>query len=244
MLPGEGLSFRSVIDKPFPDSDALNAISLTETGDTMADFELAATPRDEFGKGASRRLRRADRTPAVIYGHGTDPVHISLPGKETFLLLRQSNVLLTINIEGQKKSITALPKQVQRDPITGFLEHIDLLIVKKGEKVSVDVALTVVGEAERGSLVNQDLTSLPVLAPATDIPNEIEVSIEGLVVGDEILAGALTLPEGVVSEQDPESMVLNIAPMPVAEPEPELEDAEGETAEDAEESDEADEDSE
>ncbi len=192
----------------------------------MAD-KLTATPRTEFGKGASRRLRRNDKTPAVIYGHGTDPVHVSLPGKETFLLLRQSNVLLTISIEGEKKSITALPKQVQRDPITGFLEHIDLLIVKKGEKVSVDVALTVVGEAERGSLVNQDLTSLPVLAPATDIPQEIEVSIEGLVVGDQILAGDVVLPEGVVSEQDPESMVLNVAPQPVAEPEPELEDAEG-----------------
>ncbi len=207
----------------------------------MAD-RLTATPRTEFGKGASRRLRRNDKIPTVIYGHGTDPVHVSLPGKETFLLLRQSNVLLTIDIEGQK-SITALPKQVQRDPITGFLKHVDLLIVKKGEKVNVDVALTVVGEAERGALVNQDLTSLPVLAPATNIPSEIEVSVEGLEVGDQILAGDLVLPEGVVSEQDPESMVLNIAPQPVAEPEPELEDAEGDivdsdTGEDADEDDE------
>ena len=209
----------------------------------MADFKLTAFPRDEFGKGASRRLRRDDKIPAVVYGHGSDPVHVSLPGKETFLLLRQSNVLLSITIEGEKKSITTLPRQIQRDPITGFLEHIDLLIVKKGEKVSVDVAITIVGEAERGALVNQDLNSLPVLAPATDIPNEIEVSIEGLVVGDEILAGDIVLPEGVVSEQDPESMVLNIAPMPTAEPEPELEDVEGETDED-EESDEDAEDSE
>ncbi|MGO1384469.1 MAG: 50S ribosomal protein L25/general stress protein Ctc [Arachnia sp.] len=201
----------------------------------MADFKLAAFPREEFGKGASRRLRRDDKIPAVVYGHGTDPVHISLPGKETFLLLRQSNLLLTITVEGQKKAITALPRQIQRDPITGFLEHLDLLIVRKGEKVSVEVAITVVGEAERGSLVNQDLTSLSVLAPATNIPNEIEVSIEGLVVGDNILAGDVVLPEGVVSEQDPEAMVLNIAPMPVAEPDPEVEDAEGETAEDSDE---------
>lgn len=201
----------------------------------MADFKLTAFPREEFGKGASRRLRRDDKIPAVVYGHGTDPVHISLPGKETFLLLRQSNVLLTITVEGQKEAITALPRQIQRDPITGFLEHLDLLVVLKGEKVSVDVAITVVGEAERGSLVNQDLTSLAVLAPATNIPNEIEVSIEGLVVGDHILAGDVVLPEGVVSEQDPEAMVLNIAPMPVAEPEPEVEGAEGETAENSEE---------
>ncbi len=198
----------------------------------MAEFKLTATPRNEFGKGASRRLRRADKIPAVLYGHGTDPVHVSLPGKETFLLLRQSNVLLTITIEGEKKSITALPKQVQRDPITSFLEHIDLLIVKKGEKVSVEVPLTVVGEAERGALVNVDLTSLLVLAPATSIPNEIEVSIEGLVVGDQILAGDVKLPEGVVYEHDPEAMVLNVAPMPTAEPEPTVEvDEEADAAE-------------
>lgn len=220
----------SVIDKLSP---AVNPFCEHNTRRYTVADKLTAAPRDEFGKGASRRLRRADLIPAVIYGHGSDPVHIALPGKETFLLLRQSNVLLTITIEGQKKAITALPKQVQRDPITGFLKHIDLLIVKKGEKVSVDVALTIVGEAERGSLISQDLNSLPVLAPATDIPNEIEVSIEGLVVGDHILAGDIILPEGVVSEQDPESMVLSIAPMPVAEPEPDLEPAEGETAEDA-----------
>lgn len=193
----------------------------------MADFKLTAFPRNEFGKGVSRRLRRDDKIPAVIYGHGADPVHVSLPGKETFLLLRQSNVLLKITIEGEEKAITTLPKQIQRDPITGFLKHIDLLIVKKGEKVSVDVAITIVGEAERGALVNQNLTSLPVLAPASNIPNEIEVSIEGLEVGDHILAGDVVLPEGVVSEQDPESMVLNIAPMPTAEPEPASEAAEG-----------------
>lgn len=206
----------------------------------MAEFKLTATPRTEFGKGASRRLRRADLIPAVLYGHGTDPQHISLPGKETFLMLRQSNVLMEITVEGSKKKITALPKQVQRDPITNFLEHIDLVIVKAGEQVSVEVPLTVVGEAERGALVNVDLTSLSVLAPATSIPNEIEVSIEGLVVGDQILAGDVVLPEGVVSETDPEYMVLNVAPMPTAEPEP----ADTEEAEDEEEDSEDSEDDE
>ncbi len=222
---------KSVIDKLSP---AVAPGDHYNTGDTVAQFKLTATTRDEFGKGASRRLRRADKIPAVLYGHGTDTVHLCLPGKETFLLLRQSNVLLTITIEGQKKAITALPKQVQRDPITGFLEHIDLLIVKKGEKVSVEVPLSFVGEAERGALVNVDLNSLLVLAPASSIPNEIEVSLDDLVVGDQILAGDVVLPEGVVSEQDPEAMVLNVAPMPTAEPEPDLEPAEGETAEDAE----------
>lgn len=206
----------------------------------MAEFKLTATPRTEFGKGASRRLRRDDKVPAVIYGHGTEPQHISLPGKDTFLMLRQSNVLMEITIEGQNKKITALPKQVQRDPITSFLEHIDLIIVRAGEKVSVEVPLTVVGEAERGALVNLDLTSLLVLAPATSIPNEIEVSIEGLEIGDQILAGDLVLPEGVVSETDPEHMVLNVSPPPVAEPEP----TEDEEVEDAEEDTEDDEDDE
>ncbi|MEO7588230.1 MAG: 50S ribosomal protein L25/general stress protein Ctc [Arachnia sp.] len=200
----------------------------------MAEFQITATTRTQFGKGASRRLRRAGEVPAVLYGHGTDPQHIALPGKETFLMLRHANVLMEITIEGQKKAIMALPKQVQRDPITSFVEHIDLLIVKKGEKVSVEVPLTIVGEAERNALVNVDLTSLLVLAPATSIPAEIEVSIDGLVVGDQILAGDVKLPEGVVYEHDPEAMVLNVAPQPVAEPETkvadestEVEDGEG-----------------
>ncbi|RMB62181.1 50S ribosomal protein L25/general stress protein Ctc [Tessaracoccus antarcticus] len=190
----------------------------------MAEFQITATTRTEFGKGASRRLRRAGEVPAVLYGHGTDPQHIALPGKETFLMLRHANVLMEITVEGQKERIMALPKQVQRDPITSFVDHIDLLIVKKGEKVSVEVPLTVVGEAERNSLVNIDLTSLLVLAPATNIPAEIEVSIEGLVIGDQILAGDVKLPEGVVYEHDPEAMVLNVAPQPVAEPAPSVAD--------------------
>ncbi|MGV8846412.1 50S ribosomal protein L25/general stress protein Ctc [Tessaracoccus sp.] len=184
----------------------------------MAEFKLHATTRTEFGKGPSRRLRRDGGIPAVVYGHGTEPQHIALPAQETFLMLRQSNVLMEISIEGQKTPFMALPKQVHRDPITSLIEHIDLVIVRAGEKVSVEVPLTVVGEAERGALVNIDLTSLLVLAPATSIPNEIEVSVEGLVVGDQILAGDVKLPDGVVYEHDPEAMVLIVAPMPVAEP--------------------------
>lgn len=208
----------------------------------MADHTLTASTRTEFGKGASRRLRRDGATPAVLYGHGTDPVHIALPGKETFLMLRQANVLIELNIDDSKEPVMALPKQVTRDPITGFLVHVDLVLVKKGEKVTVEVPLILVGEAERGALVNHDLVTLTVLAPATDIPEEIEVSIEGLVIGDQILAGDLKMPEGVESLQEPDHLVINITPPPTVELEtPSDEDAEvveeGEEGEEGEDED-------
>lgn len=193
----------------------------------MANPRLEANARTEFGKGAARRTRRAGQIPAVIYGHGTDPVHLALPGQETFLTLRQANVLLEIIVDGGKP-VMALPRQIQRDPITGGIDHVDLIIVKAGEKVSVEVALEVVGEAERGSLVNVDLNSLTVFAPATDIPEVIEVDIEGLVIGDQILVGDLKLPEGVEAQLEADVMVLNVTPPPVVVEETEA--AEGEEA--------------
>ncbi|MGA4508041.1 50S ribosomal protein L25/general stress protein Ctc [Propionibacteriaceae bacterium G1746] len=179
----------------------------------MAEITLAAQSRTEFGKGAARRLRRDGQVPAVLYGHGTDPVHIALPGHETLLALRTANALLSIEIDGKAGQL-ALPKQVQRDPIKGFIEHVDLLIVKRGEKVSVDVPLIVVGDAESGSMVGVDLQSITVLAPATSIPGEIEVSVEGLTPGTQILLGAIALPEGVEAEGDPETLVINITNAP------------------------------
>ncbi|HEU5044119.1 MAG TPA: 50S ribosomal protein L25, partial [Nocardioidaceae bacterium] len=112
----------------------------------MSESKIQAEPRTEFGKGAARRIRRADKVPAVLYGHGTPPVHITLPGHETMLALKHGgvNALLTIVVEG--KSQLALPKQVQRDPIKGFLEHLDLIVVKRGEKVTVEVPVHVVGD--------------------------------------------------------------------------------------------------
>lgn len=183
----------------------------------MADLKLSATTRTEFGKGAARRIRRAGDVPAVLYGHGTDPVHITLPGQETFLALRSANVLLEIAIEGTKKPVMALPKQVQRDVLTHFIEHVDLLIVKAGEKVTVEVALVLTGEAQRDGLVNHDLTSLTVEAPATNIPAEIEVPIDDMAVGDSITVADLKLPEGVETSVDPEQLVLNVVPAPVAD---------------------------
>lgn len=199
----------------------------------MANVKLAAATRTEFGKGAARKLRRAEQIPAVIYGHGTDPVHVSLPNKETFLALRNANVLLEISIDDAKKPVLALPKQVQRDPITGFLEHVDLLLVKASEKVAVDVPINFIGEpAGKDSLVNHELMALPVLAPATQIPSEIEVSVDGLEVGAQILVSDLTLPEGVEANVDPEHLVVSIN-IADAEPVEDAEAAEGEAAEDA-----------
>jgi len=198
----------------------------------VANPKLSAITRTEFGKGAARRTRRAGQTPAVLYGHGTDPVHVALPAQETFLILRQANVLLEVSVDGGEPTL-ALPKQVQRDPISGAVEHVDLLLVKKGEKVVVEVALEVVGEAERGSLVNQDLNTLSVLAPATDIPETIEVSIDGLVIGDQILVSDLKLPEGVEAQDEADLLVVGINPPVVVDlDEPtEGDAAEGEAAE-------------
>lgn len=192
----------------------------------MADIKLSAVTRTEFGKGAARRLRRAGQTPAVLYGHGTETVHLALPARETFLALRAANALITLTLDGDKP-VLALPKQVQRHPILPLIEHVDLVLVSVGEKVSVDVPLNIVGEAERGGMVNQDITSLTVLAPATNIPTELEVSIEGLEVGAQITVADLKLPEGVEADVDGETLVVSIVVPPSAEGET----AEGEAAE-------------
>ena len=182
----------------------------------MADAKLTATTRTEFGKGAARRLRRAGQTPAVVYGHGIDPMHLALPAHETFLALRTANALLEIAVEGEAKPILALPKQITRDPILPAIEHLDLILVKAGEKVTVDVQLILVGEAESGTLVNQDLVALSVLAPATDIPTEFEVSVQGLEVGAQILVSDIVLPEGVETAIEGDTLVLSVVPAPVA----------------------------
>ena len=197
----------------------------------MADVNLTATTRTEFGKGASRRLRRAGSTPAVLYGHGTDPVHLALPARETFLALRQANVLLQITVEGQK-AFLALPKQVQRHAILHSIDHIDLVLIKAGEKVTVDVPLTFTGEAERGTLVNHELNTLSVLAPAASIPTEFVVSIEGLSSGSHLTVGDIPLPEGVEAAVPLVVVVVSVGQAPVQDlgDEPEAAAAEGAVA--------------
>ncbi|MGI8456998.1 MAG: 50S ribosomal protein L25/general stress protein Ctc [Propionibacteriaceae bacterium] len=193
----------------------------------MPEVKLTAELRTEFGKGAARRIRRAHLVPAVLYGHGTDPVHISLPGHETALALRQANALLSVGINGTDQ--LALPKQVQRDPLRGTIEHVDLLIVRRGEKVTVDVAIAIVGEAAPGSLVVVGANSVPIEAEATHIPTQIEVDIEGLEAGTQILAKDLKLPSGSILEIDPETLIINVTQRQSAESlEAELAEAESE----------------
>ncbi|WP_425310083.1 50S ribosomal protein L25/general stress protein Ctc [Ammonicoccus fulvus] len=169
---------------------------------------LKAELRNEFGKGASRRLRREHKVPAVMYGHGADPVHLALPGHETLLALRVANALLSIDIDG--KAQLALAKQVQRDPIKGHLKHVDLIIVRRGEKVTVDVPVTVIGEAAPETVVMVDAMTVALEVEATHIPEQIEVSVEGLEAGSQILAKDLQLPEGAAVHGDEELLIVNV----------------------------------
>jgi large subunit ribosomal protein L25 len=181
----------------------------------VPEVKLTAELRTEFGKGAARRIRRAHKVPAVLYGHGSDPIHISLPGHETLLALRTANALLSIDLNG--KSQLALPKQVQRDPLKHTIEHVDLVIVRRGEKVVVDVPLHVEGEAGDDTLVVVDHNSIAVEAEATHLPQQIVVSIESLPAGTQILAKDLQLPSGVTLNMDPETLVVNVTNAPSAE---------------------------
>jgi large subunit ribosomal protein L25 len=181
----------------------------------VSEVRIVAEPRTEFGKGGARRTRRAGKVPAVIYGHGTAPRHIALPARDFAHAIKGGvNTLLTIDIEG--KSELALPKAIQRDPLRGTFEHVDLLLVRRGEKVTVEIPVILVGEASKDGLVNQDLTSLTIEAEATHIPDRIEVSIDGMQVGDHVLAGQVELPSGATLIGDAEAMVVGIVATPSA----------------------------
>ncbi len=181
----------------------------------MSEVRIPAEPRTEFGKGAARRTRRAHKVPAVLYGHGIAPRHISLPGHELMLALKTPNVLLSLDL-GDGQSELALPRDVQRDPIKGFIEHVDLITVSRGEKVVVDVPVQVTGEPAAGALTVVDHQVLSVEAEATHIPESVEVSIEGLEPGTQVHAGEVDLPEGVTLNEDPEGLLVNVTVAPTA----------------------------
>ncbi|MFI5932787.1 50S ribosomal protein L25/general stress protein Ctc [Actinoplanes sp. NPDC051494] len=164
----------------------------------MSEVKISAEPRTEFGKGGARRTRRAGLVPAVLYGHGEAPVHIALPAREFAAAIRHGglNQVFTIDVVGGNGATLALPKAIQRDPIKDTYEHVDLIIVKRGEKVQVDVPITLVGEAARNTLVQNDSNTLSVTAEAMHLPSSIEVSIEGLEAGTQITAGDVQLPTG------------------------------------------------
>lgn len=193
----------------------------------MSEVKLSAELRHEFGKGAARRIRRASKVPAVLYGHGSAPVHLTLPGHDTMLALKTPNVLLALDIEG--RSELAIPKHVQRDVLKGFVEHVDLLMVRRGEKVTVDVAVHVTGEAAPETVVTTEHPSLSVEAEATHIPEGFEVSVEGAAAGTQVHAKDVPLPEGVTLVTDPEVLVVNVTAAVTAEKlEAELAEAEAE----------------
>ena len=176
----------------------------------MAEVKIAAVARTEFGKGAARRARRDGLVPAVLYGHGSDPVHVSLPGHDTLLALRVANALLSISIDGKAAQL-ALPKQVQRNPVKGTVEHVDLVIVKRGEKVTVEVPLHVIGaddKADRVIVMDQQTITLEV--EATNIPAAIEIDVTALGIGDSIAAKDLNLPEGAVFPGEPDDLMLSV----------------------------------
>lgn len=174
----------------------------------MAEIKLVAETRSDFGKGAARRLRREGQIPAVLYGHGSDPLHVALPGHQTTLALRQANALFAVELDG--KTQLAVVKDVQRDAIGTVIEHIDLLIVKKGEKIAVDVPVVVVGESAPGTIHLVESQTLSVEAEATHLPQSIEVSIEGLEAGTVITAAAIALPAGVSLLADAEHIVVTV----------------------------------
>ncbi|MEO8261413.1 MAG: 50S ribosomal protein L25/general stress protein Ctc [Pseudolysinimonas sp.] len=172
------------------------------------DNKLAAEVREQFGKGFARRIRAAGRIPAVIYGHGTEPQHVSLPGHEVGLILRKANQVLELDIAG--KTQLALVKDVQKDPVRQIIEHLDLVIVRKGEKVTIDVPVHVEGESAVGTIAALDSNTLSVEAEATHIPERIIVNIDGAEEGTQIFAKDLTLPEGTTLVSDPDTLVINV----------------------------------
>jgi large subunit ribosomal protein L25 len=176
----------------------------------VSEVRLAAEPRTEFGKGAARRTRRAGKIPAVLYGHGSDPQHVALPALEFARVVREqgSNAILSLDMDGRPQ--LALTKTVTVHPLRRYIEHVDLLIVRRGEKVVVDIHIVITGNPGPDALVTQELGTLQVEADALTIPDEIEVSVQDAVVGTRVLAGEVPLPPGVELRTDPEYLVVNI----------------------------------
>jgi large subunit ribosomal protein L25 len=204
----------------------------------MATEKIPAETRPEFGKGAARRIRRADKIPAVVYGHGNDTVHVTLPGHDTMMALKHggANALLELDIDGQSQ--LALTKAVQIDPIRRIIEHIDFVAVRRGEKVTVDVPVHLHGSAASETLVVTENSTVQIEAEATAIPERIEISIDGLPAGTQILAGQLELPSGSTLLVDPETLIVNITEQQSEEAlEAELEEAEAEAGIEREEHD-------
>ena len=174
----------------------------------MPEVRIEAEPRTEFGKGASRRTRREGRVPAVLYGQGADSRHFTLPGHDLMIALKTPNVL--IRIEGVGKTALVLPKSVQRDAIRGSIEHVDLIEVRRGEKVTVEIPIRVSGDVFSGGVLDQQLVQLSVEAEATHLPDGVDVDVEGAEIGTAVHAKDIALPSGTTLITDPEALVLHV----------------------------------
>ncbi|MEU7619099.1 50S ribosomal protein L25/general stress protein Ctc [Micromonospora rifamycinica] len=184
----------------------------------MSEVKISAEPRTEFGKGGARRTRRAGKVPAVLYGHGEKPKHIALPAREFAAAIRKggANQLFAIEVSDGTQ-VLALPKAIQRDPIRDSFEHVDLLLVRRGEKVTVEVPVQLTGEAARDTLIVHDHDTLSVTADATKVPDHLEASIEGLEAGSQVTAADVELPAGVELAADAEQTVASVTAAPTAE---------------------------
>ena len=184
---------------------------------TSSANELSVSVRTQTGKGASRRARRDGKIPAVLYGHGADPQHLELPGHDFAAVLRHSgtNAVLTLRIDGKEQ--LALTKAITIHPIRRTIQHADLLVVRRGEKVVVEVGINVQGEAAPGTLVTQEANTIEIEAEALSIPDELVVSVEGAEPGTQFTAGQITLPSGITLVADPDTLVVNVVNAPTAE---------------------------
>jgi large subunit ribosomal protein L25 len=197
----------------------------------VSEVKISAEPRNEFGKGGARRTRRAGKVPAVLYGHGEAPKHIALPAREFAAAIRHGGFNQVFNISMADGTQTlALPKAIQRDPIKDTFDHVDLIIVRRGEQVTVDVPVHLIGEAAKGTLVMHEHTTLSITAEALNLPDHLEVSIEGMEAGSHVTAGDVTLPSGASLHADSDLVLAVVSVAPTAEQlegaaEPEVEEA-------------------
>ncbi|WP_216215077.1 50S ribosomal protein L25/general stress protein Ctc [Amycolatopsis aidingensis] len=190
----------------------------------MSEVRLTVEPRTEFGKGAARRTRRAGKIPAVLYGHGADPRHLSLPAVEFARVIRDNgqNAVLTLDVAGAKEKAEkgtelALTKTITVHPLKNYIEHVDLLVVKRGEKVTVDIPVVLTGNPAPGTLVHHELDHVQIEVEALHIPEQVEVSVEGAEAGTQILAAQVPLPPGAELTTDPEYLVVGVNEAPTEE---------------------------
>jgi large subunit ribosomal protein L25 len=181
----------------------------------MAENHVDADIRTSFGKGAARKLRAAGKIPAVVYGHGAEPLHVAIPAHETTLIARRANALIDLKMTDSQQLV--LIKDIQRDPVRQIIEHVDLVIVRKGEKVTVDIAVHIEGDPVSGTMVQLEHNTISVEAEATHIPESVTVNVEGFAEGTQVRASDIALPDGSTLVSVAEMLILTVQQPPKAE---------------------------